>query len=143
MEQSHFALMRVYGLGNTKTIINYDELVNDALNRIKKGGLLMEVELVKYANQFYMVCSGSQCDFTTWSEIKKFPQDIQQLCMRHMIDLQYILGLSKSATQFITEVQKLCEDSLLITKVITGYMKYTVESHNLKEQMRQMHQCLV
>jgi hypothetical protein len=127
MQQSAFALMRVYGLGNTAAVMEHDEAVNSALSKIKKGGLLMELELVKYANQFYVKCSGSQCDFVTWPEVKKFPEDIQQLCLRHMMDLQYILGLSKTVTQFITEVQKMCQDSLLITKVITGYMKYIVE----------------
>lgn len=137
MQQSAFAMMRVYGVGNTAAVMAHDEAVNSALNKIKKGGLLMELELVKYATQFYVVCSGGTCDFTTWPEVKKFPEDIQQLCLRHMMDLQYTLGLSKTVTQFITEVQKMCQDSLLVTKVITGYMKYVTESHHLNNQMGQ------
>lgn len=137
MQQSAFALMRVYGVGNTAAVIEHDDAVNSALKKIKKGGLLMELDLVKYATQFYVTCSSGKCDFVTWPEIKKFPEDIQQLCMRHMMDLQYTLGLSKTVTQFITEVQKMCQDSLLITKVITGYMKYIVESHDLNNEMSQ------
>lgn len=137
-QPSPFSLMRVYGVGNTAAVMEHDEAVNSALSKIKKGGLLMELELVKYATQFYVACSSGKCDFVTWPEVKKFPEDIQQLCLRHMTDLQYTLGLSKNVTQFITEVQKMCQDSLLITKVITGYMKYIAESLN-----DQMGQCSV
>jgi hypothetical protein len=137
MQQSALALMRVYGVGNTAAVMAHDEAVNSAVSKIKKGGLLMELELVKYATQFYVKCSSGPCDFVTWPEVKKFPEDIQQLCLRHMMDLQYTLGLSKTVTQFITEVQKMCQDSLLITKVITGYMKYIAESHSIDYEMSQ------